>query len=289
MVSSYRFSNRRFIICTDDPGHLGKLTFQQLAPERGQEKGETQGQKRNLSSASKTKTKNNLNAQGRKNTQFIWVGVLAAASLLGVAGFVGMPKASAADRSWGNIEIAKRAIENVAPVINDTNIDKSAAPFVFASDEFIQKPLIAETQITKEEPKPAPAPARRVVARSVAVAKPAPVKKITAPDEIDGLTAHRFPYGYCTYYVSQKRFVPWSGNAIAWLAGAKIFGYATGSTPQAGSIMVTAEGGRVGHVAYVESVNDSSFTVSEMNYRGFGTVSSRTIPIGQSPALGFIY
>jgi len=65
-------------------------------------------------------------------------------------------------------------------------------------------------------------------------------------------------------------------------------GYATGRTPVPGSIMVTWES-PIGHVAYVESVNGNSFTISEMNVRGWGIASSRTITPGQVPLIGFIY
>ena len=99
---------------------------------------------------------------------------------------------------------------------------------------------------------------------------------------------HRFPYGYCTWYVAQKRYVPWGGNASAWLANAKASGKATGSTPRPGAIVVTRES-RWGHVALVESVRGSSFTISEMNYAGFGKKSTRTLSTGSGVVRGFIY
>ena len=100
---------------------------------------------------------------------------------------------------------------------------------------------------------------------------------------------NHFSYGYCTWYVANRRYVPWFGNAIEWWPNARAYGYAEGSTPAVGAIMVTQESGP-GHVAYVESVNGSSFTVSEMNYVGWNVVSSRTItPGSRVPILGFIY
>ncbi|MFA6193805.1 MAG: LysM peptidoglycan-binding domain-containing protein [Parcubacteria group bacterium] len=99
---------------------------------------------------------------------------------------------------------------------------------------------------------------------------------------------HRFPYGYCTWYVAQKRYVPWGGNASAWLSNAKASGKATGRTPRPGAIMVSAES-RWGHVALVESVSGSSFTISEMNYAGFGKKSTRTLSTGSRVVRGFIY
>ena len=67
-------------------------------------------------------------------------------------------------------------------------------------------------------------------------------------------------------------------------------GFPEGSTPRLGAIMVTRESA-LGHVAYVESVDPDGlgWTVSEMNYRGFGVVSSRHITARQVPLVGFIY
>jgi surface antigen len=44
-----------------------------------------------------------------------------------------------------------------------------------------------------------------------------------------------------------------------------------------------------GHVAYVESVSGNSFTISEMNFHGFGVVSQRRLSLGQVSLVGFIY
>lgn len=100
----------------------------------------------------------------------------------------------------------------------------------------------------------------------------------------------RFPYGYCTYYVSTKVDVQWSGNAGAWLAHAQNDGYTTGKEPAPGAILVTNEGS-VGHVALTESINDSdrTFTVSEMNYEGLGIISRRTLSFDDGHIKGFIY
>lgn len=103
-----------------------------------------------------------------------------------------------------------------------------------------------------------------------------------------GGSGHRFPYGYCTWYVSQRRYVPWGGNAGAWLSNARASGKATGSAPKPGAIMVSGES-RWGHVAIVESVRGSSFTISEMNYAGFGRKSTRTLSAGSRAVKGFIY
>lgn len=98
-----------------------------------------------------------------------------------------------------------------------------------------------------------------------------------------------FPFGQCTYYVATRRDVPWNGNAIDWWQNARPYGRPEGSTPQVGAIMVTRESG-YGHVAYVEAVNDDgSWTVTEMNYLGWGRVDQRTIKPGFGYLVGFIY
>lgn len=102
-----------------------------------------------------------------------------------------------------------------------------------------------------------------------------------------------FPYGQCTWYVSQKRYVPWSGHAKSWLVNAAAYGFPTGAAPQAGAIMVMSEGGWLGrlygHVAYVESVNDGWVTISEMNYGCFACYNVRTIRTTDARIRGYIY
>lgn len=102
---------------------------------------------------------------------------------------------------------------------------------------------------------------------------------------------NKFPVGWCTYYVATKRNVTWNGDAGYWYQNASYQGYAVGSTPKVGSIMVTWESW-AGHVAYVEAVNpDGSWMVSEMNWVAFDVIDERTIKPGQlgSKLVGFIY
>lgn len=101
-------------------------------------------------------------------------------------------------------------------------------------------------------------------------------------------SGHKFPYGYCTWYVASRRYVPWGGNAGTWLYHAKAAGYSTGKTPRVGSILVTSESWW-GHVAIVEKVSGSQITVSEMNYRGWAKKSSRTIDVKNRVIKGYIY
>ena len=124
---------------------------------------------------------------------------------------------------------------------------------------------------------------RNTVTRSSSTAR---IKSVSAAP---GKKANGYPYGYCTYYVATRRAVPtgW-GDAKNWFSSAKRAGWSTGSAPVVGAIMVTSES-FWGHVAYVESVDGNSFTVSEMNYKGWGVTSRRTISIGSGFIKGFVY
>jgi surface antigen len=100
---------------------------------------------------------------------------------------------------------------------------------------------------------------------------------------------HRFPYGYCTWFVAQKRYVPWGGNAGTWLFNARAFGYKTGKSPTVGSIVVTTENRYYGHVAVVEKVSSDTITVSEMNYTGWAKKSVRQLSRTSRVIKGYIY
>ena len=79
-----------------------------------------------------------------------------------------------------------------------------------------------------------------------------------------GSKSRKFPWGQCTWYVAQKRYVPWGSHAKYWLANARTYGFQTGTEPQPGAIVVTNESW-YGHVAYVEAVSGNYVTVSEMH------------------------
>lgn len=123
-------------------------------------------------------------------------------------------------------------------------------------ESYIKKPLIAETKTTKS---------------------------VQSKDP-----SHRFPWGWCTYYVASKRSIPWSGNANTWLAGAKFYGYLTGTIPEVGAVVVMNESW-LGHVGLVEDVSGNEITISEMNYIGFGIVSSRKVAVNYPAIKGYIY
>lgn len=80
--------------------------------------------------------------------------------------------------------------------------------------------------------------------------------------------------GNCTWYVKNRRpDIPNGlGNADTWTIRARNQGIGTGNTPVPGAV------GQLGmHVVYVESVNGSQMTISEMNRRNLYEISSRTL------------
>ncbi len=82
-----------------------------------------------------------------------------------------------------------------------------------------------------------------------------------------------YAYGYCTWYAKQRRpdLPNQMGNAYLWVSSAQAMGIPTGSTPRAG-----ASGQSGNHVVYIEKVNgDGTVTVSDMNYAGWGVVTTR--------------
>lgn len=128
---------------------------------------------------------------------------------------------------------------------------------------------------------------------------PAPVQQVVKSTYVatSNNGSRIFPYGQCTWYVAQKRYVPWSGNAKNWLNNAAAMGYSVcygqQCKPTAGAIV--SLGGSTwlirlyGHVAYVESVQGDWMTISEMNYTGWAQKSVRTIKITDSRIRGYIY
>lgn len=93
-----------------------------------------------------------------------------------------------------------------------------------------------------------------------------------------------YAWGNCTWYVYNMRpdIGSFWGNASSWAISARAAGYRVDNAPAVGSIAqwnpyASGHSG-YGHVAYVEAVNsDGTITISEMNVRGLGVTSRRTI------------
>lgn len=120
----------------------------------------------------------------------------------------------------------------------------------------------------------------------------------SARNNINASAGNRYSFGYCTWYVYERRAAAgrsigsfW-GNASNWASSALGSGLRVDHSPEPGSIM--QNGGGAGHVAYVESVgDDGSVSVREMNYYagggGWNIISSRTISGGQAANYNFIH
>lgn len=105
----------------------------------------------------------------------------------------------------------------------------------------------------------------------------------------------KYDYGYCTYWAAMRRLqvgmpIPndW-GDAHTWDDGAELAGYQVDHIPTQNAVMET-DAGLLGHVAFVESVGlDGSWTISEMNYKGWDEVDSRTLKASDAKSYNFIH
>lgn len=104
------------------------------------------------------------------------------------------------------------------------------------------------------------------------------------PSNYNAKAGNAYAWGNCTWYVYNLRpdIGSFWGNASSWAVSARAAGYLVDSNPTVGSIAqwnpyVAGHSG-YGHVAYVEAVNsDGTITISEMNVRGTGVTSRRTV------------
>jgi surface antigen len=104
--------------------------------------------------------------------------------------------------------------------------------------------------------------------------------------------SHKYPYGYCTWWVAQKRAIPSWGNAKSWLSNAVASGFPVCKggycTPKVGAV-ISLKGSPLGHVAYVERLTNGKVIFSEMNYIGWGKMNYRSLKFGDYRILGYIY
>lgn len=104
----------------------------------------------------------------------------------------------------------------------------------------------------------------------------------------NGDVGNAYPWGQCTYWAYVHRHEmgistpSYLGNGGEWWANASKYGLRADHTPQVGAAISFLPGqlgadGTYGHVAVVESVSGSTITISEMNAKGLGVVSYRTV------------
>lgn len=95
-----------------------------------------------------------------------------------------------------------------------------------------------------------------------------------------------YAHGYCTWYAYNRRAEigrpiggNW-GNATSWAYYARADGFRVDRTPEVGAIIQNGGSyGGLGHVGIVERINDDgSLLVSDMNWVGWGKISTRTVP-----------
>ncbi len=108
--------------------------------------------------------------------------------------------------------------------------------------------------------------------------------------------ANGYDYGWCTWHAANRRNeigrpIPNNlGNAISWLSVSRAAGLPTGDVPKAGAVVYHKNLGGLGHVAFVEKINeDGSALVSDMNYPIWGSVTYRTVSPAEFGNYAFIY
>lgn len=196
----------------------------------------------------------------------------------------------------GNSEDLTKTVNAIAPY-TPTLLEKTDA-FNKNESTFINKPEITATKTRSEIDAEQKAEAARqlaqskraVITRSQSQTRTNASSTAQTAKVQSARTINTYWYGFCTWYAAERRpDIPnnW-GNAKAWLNSANNSGWQTGSIPKPGAVIVTNESW-AGHVGFVESVDGDNFTISEMNFRGWAKVTSRTLNINDSVIRGFIY
>lgn len=112
--------------------------------------------------------------------------------------------------------------------------------------------------------------------------------------------SNTYPPGQCTwwadahYHTLAGYYVPWAGDAYAWLMGAQVSGWHTSATPPSdrASIIVLQPGVQganttYGHVGVVEQVNsDGNVTTSDLNW---GSAPTQVTSVIFQPGVGVAF
>ncbi len=173
--------------------------------------------------------------------------------------------------------------------IYDKNESIDSPDIINPGDKIVIPEQDEELEARELPEPPAPEPVARQQSATQTQTRTVQAASTSAPaTQRRGSSAgNTYSYGYCTWHVKNLRSdLPNNlGNANTWAARARAQGMATGSTPRVGAVAQAITGYM--HVAYVTAVNgDGTITVSEMNYKGWGVVSSRT---AQASAFTYIY
>lgn len=162
-------------------------------------------------------------------------------------------------------------------------INEKDTPIFSETPQFIEKPVINQTIIRGEIDRQA-----RIKRNTIAREK---ARSTSQNNEVSSIrNFNGYLYGFCTWYVANIRTdiaTNW-GNAKYWLRNAQRDGFQIGFDPKVGAILATNESW-AGHVAYVESIDNDTFTITEMNKIGWNRISNRTLNINSPIIRGFIY
>lgn len=118
------------------------------------------------------------------------------------------------------------------------------------------------------------------------------IQYIVLPDPMEH---NRYDEGQCTHYIFKQ--IKTDGNMIEkdwsdaehWAKRAEEDGYTVNAEPAEGAILQTSQGD-LGHVAYIETVNDDgSIEISEMNRVEPYEVTERTIGAGDTGQYRYIH
>lgn len=101
-------------------------------------------------------------------------------------------------------------------------------------------------------------------------------------------SSNGYDYGWCTWWAAKRRGdignpIPSNlGNANSWRYLAERAGLSVNGSPSAGAVAYYKQIGGLGHVGFVEQVNDDgSIWISDMNYQGVSEIG------GSAPAGGW--
>lgn len=99
-------------------------------------------------------------------------------------------------------------------------------------------------------------------------------------------SSNGYDYGWCTWWAAKRRAdvgrpIPSNlGNAITWAVLAQRAGLPVNGVPEAGAVAYYRTIGGLGHVGFVERVNDDgSVWISDMNYYGVSQIDG-SVPAG---------